>query len=150
GFNQQQGPFAGPGERELCAQISPLASPPRLIGDNRGPPPGASAIRTAPPRSTRPPASAVLALFGVSGLAALIYQSICTHYLGLQLGHAAYAQTLVLAIFMGGMARGAQLASRWTPSRRPLLLTYAAVEGLIGLAGLLFHPLYLGWSGLAQ
>jgi predicted membrane-bound spermidine synthase len=92
----------------------------------------------------------VLALFGVSGLAALVYQSIWTHYLGLQLGHAAYAQTLVLAIFMGGMALGAQLASLWTPSRHRLLLAYAAVEGLIGLAGLLFHSLYLGWSGLAQ
>jgi predicted membrane-bound spermidine synthase len=92
----------------------------------------------------------VFALFGVSGLAALVYQSIWTHYLGLQLGHAAYAQTLVLAIFMGGMALGAQLASRWSPTRRRLLLAYAVVEALIGLAGLLFHPLYLGWSGLAQ
>lgn len=92
----------------------------------------------------------MFALFAASGVAALVYQSIWTHYLGLQLGHAAYAQTLVLAIFMGGMALGAQLASRWTPTRRSLLLAYAVVEALIGLAGMLFHPLYLGWSALAQ
>nr|WP_282452828.1 fused MFS/spermidine synthase [Lysobacter sp. CAU 1642] len=89
-------------------------------------------------------------MFAVSGLAALVYQSIWTHYLGLQLGHAAYAQTLVLAIFMGGMALGAHWASRWSPGRRRLLLAYAAVEALVGLAGLLFHPLFLGWSELSQ
>ncbi len=92
----------------------------------------------------------MFALFAISGLAALIYQSIWTHYLGLQLGHAAYAQTLVLAIFMGGMALGAGLAARWSPSQRRLLLAYAAVEALIGIAGLVFHPLFLGWSALAQ
>ena len=42
---------------------------------------------------------ALLLLFTVSGFAALIYQSVWTHYLGLTLGHAAYAQSLVLAIF---------------------------------------------------
>ena len=44
-------------------------------------------------------------LFTISGFAGLIYESIWSHYLKLFLGHAAYAQTLVLAIFMGGMAR---------------------------------------------
>jgi len=51
-------------------------------------------------------------LFTASGFAGLIYESIWTHYLKLFLGHAAYAQTLVLACFMGGMAIGAWLASR--------------------------------------
>ena len=44
--------------------------------------------------------------FVVSGFTGLIYESIWSHYLKLFLGHAAYAQTLVLAIFMGGMAIG--------------------------------------------
>ena len=39
------------------------------------------------------------AIFFASGFAGLIYESIWTHYLKLFLGHAAYAQTLVLAIF---------------------------------------------------
>ena len=55
---------------------------------------------------------AVFAIFTASGFAGLIYQSIWSHYLKLFLGHAAYAQTLVLAIFMGGMALGAWAASR--------------------------------------
>src|SRR6266702_5083550 len=46
-------------------------------------------------------------IFAISGFSGLIYESIWTHYLQLFLVHAAYAQSLVLAIFMGGMALGA-------------------------------------------
>ena len=45
-------------------------------------------------------------LFAVSGFAGLIYEAVWTQYLKLFLGHAAYAQALVIAIFMGGMAIG--------------------------------------------
>ena len=63
-------------------------------------------------------------LFAISGFSGLIYESIWTHYLKLFLGHAAYAQTLVLAIFMGGMAGGAWLAARWSNRwRNPLTAT---------------------------
>ena len=48
-------------------------------------------------------------LFTASGFAGLIYESVWTHYLKLFLGHAAYAQSLVLAVFMGGMAAGAKM-----------------------------------------
>ena len=61
---------------------------------------------------SRVPRSAYFALFTVSGFAGLIYESIWSHYLKLFLGHAAYAQTLVLALFMGGMAIGSWLCSR--------------------------------------
>jgi hypothetical protein len=44
-------------------------------------------------------------LFTVSGFSGLIYESTWTHYLELFLGHAAYAQSLVLVIFMGGNMR---------------------------------------------
>lgn len=40
----------------------------------------------------------LVAVFALSGLSGLIYESLWTHYLKLFLGHAAYAQTLVLAI----------------------------------------------------
>jgi len=56
------------------------------------------------------PLGIYFALFAVSGFAGLIYESIWSHYLKLFLGHAAYAQTLVLALFMGGMAIGAWIA----------------------------------------
>src|SRR5258705_11378889 len=85
---------------------------------------------------------AVLLLFTASGFSGLIYESVWSHYLKLFLGHAAYAQTLVLAIFMGGMALGAWIASRLSPRWRDLLLAYALVEVLIGLASLGFHPAF--------
>jgi len=87
-------------------------------------------------------------LFTASGFAGLIYESIWSHYLKLFLGHAAYAQTLVLAIFMGGMAIGAWLASRWTRRLKDLLLAYAVVEAVIGVASLVFHDVFVGTTAL--
>ncbi len=92
----------------------------------------------------------LLLLFVASGFAGLVYQAIWSHYLGLILGHAAYAQTLVLAIFMGGMAAGAWLVSarggRWTG----LIRTYAIVELLIGVTALVFHPMFVGYMSFSQ
>jgi predicted membrane-bound spermidine synthase len=85
---------------------------------------------------------ALYSLFVLSGFSGLIYESIWSHYLKLMLGHAAYAQTLVLAIFMGGMALGAWLTSRYSRRWSNLLLGYAIAEGFIGLLGLTFHPLF--------
>ena len=81
-------------------------------------------------------------IFAVSGFSGLIYESIWSHYLKLFLGHAAYAQSLVLIIFMGGMALGSWLASRFSERRKSLLMTYALVELIIGVAALLFHGLF--------
>ena len=86
---------------------------------------------------------ALLALFALSGFAGLIYQSVWSHYLKLFLGHAAYAQTLVLSIFMGGMALGAWLSSRHARRWPNLLLAYAAIELVIGLLGLVFHGAFV-------
>jgi len=84
-----------------------------------------------------------IGLFMLSGVAGLIYESVWTHYLKLFLGHAAYAQTLVLCIFMGGMAVGAWAASRVGGRIRNLLVAYAVVEALIGVAAIFFHPLFV-------
>src|SRR6185436_14945062 len=88
-------------------------------------------------------------LFTASGFAGLIYESLWTHYLKLFLGHAAYAQSLVLVVFMGGMAGGAALCARFSSRIRNPLLVYAAVEAAVGLLALVFHPLFVaatGWS----
>ena len=87
----------------------------------------------------------LLLLFVCSGFSGLVYQSAWSHYLGLTLGHAAYAQSLVLAIFMGGMAAGAWGASRFGVRLRHLVLAYAMLEAAIGVAGLLFHPLFTAY-----
>ena len=90
------------------------------------------------------PGLAVFALFTASGFAGIIYESIWSHYLKLFLGHAAYAQTIVLVMFMGGMAAGAWLAARLSPRFTDLLKVYIAVEFVIGLCGLFFHGVYVG------
>jgi spermidine synthase len=77
--------------------------------------------------------------FALSGFAGLIYESIWTHYLKLFLGHAAYAQSLVLTIFMGGMALGSWISSRYSGRSRNLLMAYSLTEGAIGLFALVFH-----------
>ncbi len=88
------------------------------------------------------PRSLYFMIFAVSGFSGLIYESIWTHYLKLFLGHAAYAQSLVLIIFMGGMALGSLIASRYSARSKSPILLYAGVELIIGLAALLFHDLF--------
>lgn len=88
-------------------------------------------------------------LFALSGFSGLIYESIWTHYLKLFLGHAAYAQTLVLVIFMGGMAIGSWLASHRSHRIENLLLAYAIVEGIIGILAIFFHTIFVHLTDLA-
>lgn len=81
----------------------------------------------------------IFLLFGLSGFSGLIYESVWTHYIKLILGHAAYAQTLVLVTFMGGLAIGAWLVSRNSSRFQRPLMWYVAIELVIGLFGILFH-----------
>lgn len=86
----------------------------------------------------------LIAVFFLSGITGLVYQSIWTHYLKLYLGHAAYAQSLVLATFMGGLAIGSWLAAQFTVRSRSLLVYYALAEAVIGLYALVFHSAFVG------
>jgi len=88
-------------------------------------------------------------LFTVSGFAGLVYESIWTHYLKLFLGHAAYAQSLVLVVFMGGMAAGSAWCSRISLGLRNPLRSYALVEAVVGLCALGLHEVFVAvtdWS----
>jgi spermidine synthase len=86
--------------------------------------------------------AAYYVLFAVSGFCGLIYESIWAKYLKLFLGHAAYAQTVVLVVFIGGMAIGAWLCGRFSDRIRQPLLLYAGAELLVGACAVAFHPLY--------
>jgi predicted membrane-bound spermidine synthase len=84
----------------------------------------------------------VLVLFFFSGATALVYEVVWSKYLTLLFGSTVQAQTVVLAVFMTGLAIG----SRWLGSRslhlhRPLR-SYALLEIGIGFYGLLFPWLY--------
>src|SRR3954471_3062486 len=88
-------------------------------------------------------------VFVLSGAAGLIYESIWTRYLGLFVGHSAYAQVIVLVIFLGGMSLGALLVGRRSERLRKPLLWYAGVELATGLIGLMFHDVFTATTGFA-
>ncbi|HSG07830.1 MAG TPA: fused MFS/spermidine synthase [Longimicrobiales bacterium] len=90
----------------------------------------------------------LILIFAASGFAGLVYESVWSHYLRILVGAAAYAQSLVLAVFMGGMALGAWLVSRHTERWGRLLRGYALLEGLIGLLALGFHPAFVVLQGV--
>src|SRR5918994_731531 len=120
--------------------------PRRRRTESRTPQGGTPFLKLASARMSR---SAFYVLFTASGFAGLIYESVWTHYLKLFLGHAAYAQSLVLAVFMGGMAAGAAYCGRRSATLANPLALYALVEALVGLAALVFHPVFVGvtdWS----
>lgn len=88
-------------------------------------------------------------LFVCSGAAGLVYESLWSRYLGLLVGHGAYAQVLVLVIFLGGMALGAAYVSRRSARLANPLRAYALVEAAVGLIGLAFHDVFVATSGIA-
>jgi len=90
----------------------------------------------------------LLALFSLSGFCGLIYESLWSHYIKLILGHAAYAQMIILATFMGGMAIGSWLVSKHLQRVRNPLMWYVSVELLVGVLGILFHPAFLATEHL--
>lgn len=103
-------------------------------------------------RETRPAAGTLRLLylaFVVSGAAGLIYELVWTRYLALLVGHSAYAQVLVIAVYLSGLAAGALLIGDRSRSLRRPLVWYAAVEASLALAGLLYHPVFTGVTGLA-
>ena len=83
--------------------------------------------------------------FLLSGAAGLLYETLWARYLAILLGHSAFAQVLVLMIFLGGTAVGALLTAGLSARITRPLLFYAAAELLLGLFGIGF-PLMFRWS----
>ena len=128
---------AAAGEKRVC--LAP-AGPGRFI----------VAWRTFP--VSRPPPAAMpilLAAFVLSGAAGLIYESIWSRYLGLLVGHSAYAQIIVLVIFLGGMSLGAWMVGERSQRIANPLRAYALVEIAAGLLGLAFHGVFAAASTFA-
>ncbi len=71
----------------------------------------------------------------LSGCSALIFESVWFYLCGLVFGNSMWASNAVLSSFMGGLALGNALASRYgTAVRRPLA-AYAVIEVVIGITG---------------
>ncbi|MEA3245418.1 MAG: spermidine synthase [Gemmatimonadota bacterium] len=88
-------------------------------------------------------------VFILSGAAGLMYESIWSRYLGLFVGHAAYAQVIVLVIYLGGMSLGAALAARRSERIREPLIGYAVIEIAVGVIGLFFHEIFQASTAMA-
>jgi spermidine synthase len=84
---------------------------------------------------------AVYVLFFVSGACALAYEVVWMRLLVLVLGASTPAVSLVLAVFMAGLALGARLLGGWGDRARSPLRLYGQLEIGIGLAGLLVPPM---------
>ncbi len=87
---------------------------------------------------------AILILFFCSGATALVYEVIWSKYLALLFGSTIQAQTVVLAVFMGGLAFGNKAFGRTADSNRNPLVTYGRLEIAVGLYAFLFSFLYRG------
>jgi len=111
-------------------------------------------------KNQRAPASAppaprghapLLAAFFLSGAAGVMHEVVWSRRLVALVGAEAYAQALVLAVFVGGLAVGAALFGRRADRGRPLR-TYVALEALIAgyclLLPLLLHATGAGYLAL--
>ena len=87
-------------------------------------------------------------LFGLSGLACLVYETVWLRRLALVLGGSAVSSTVTLATFMAGLALGSLLVGagvrrleRWSPAR--ISVGYGGLEGAAALWALGF-PVFFG------
>jgi len=117
--------------------------PLRLRVDSRGPCPY-DAARVNNGSIRRPVFLGVSLCFLLSGAAGLVYQVAWSKSLGLVFGNTVYATATVLAVFMGGLALGSAILSRWAESREDAVALYGWIElsvaatgalSLLGLAG---------------
>ncbi|MGH0028784.1 MAG: fused MFS/spermidine synthase [Myxococcota bacterium] len=76
-------------------------------------------------------------LFFLSGVAALLFETLWFRQAGLAFGNGVWASSLVLASFMAGLALGNGLTIRWGARLRRPLHAYAALELAIAVAGVL-------------
>ena len=90
----------------------------------------------------------ILTLFFCSGATALVYEVIWSKYLALLFGSTIQAQTVVLAVFMGGLALGNKLFGRGADRARRPLVIYGCIEMAIGLFAFLFPFFYRAANGL--
>ena len=84
---------------------------------------------------------AILVLFFCSGGTALVYEVVWSKLLSQMFGSTIYAQTVVLAAFMGGLALGNKILGRWADRLKHPLLIYGYLEIAIGIYAFLFLPL---------
>lgn len=76
------------------------------------------------------------AVFFASGAAALTFENLWFHQVGVALGNSVWASSVVLSSFMAGLALGNLLAGRYGDRAASTLRGYAACEVVVALSGL--------------
>ena len=84
----------------------------------------------------------ILVSFAVSGLAALVYQVAWTRILSLLLGSSVYAFSLILTVFIFGLALGTVTTSRFVNGLSDLIKGYGLTQIIIGFSALSTIPLF--------
>lgn len=84
----------------------------------------------------------LLLSFGLSGMAALVYENAWTRALTLVIGSSIYSFTTMLVTFLVGLALGGFLYGRLMGERRMTLSTFGLIEILVGLSALATIPLF--------
>ena len=84
--------------------------------------------------------------FFLSGMAGLIYQMVWMRYLSTVFGTSELAIVAVLVAYMGGLAAGASIASKFLHRLRRPIIAYAILEVIIALAAIAV-PLLLNLAG---
>jgi spermidine synthase len=84
----------------------------------------------------------VLAVFAVSGFAALVYEVLWTRIFSLIIGSSIYAFTIMLATFLFGIGVGSIVFAPFIDRRKKPLLWFAILELTIGVSALLAVPFY--------
>jgi spermidine synthase len=80
-----------------------------------------------------PPTPLLLAMYGLSGAAALACEVAWTRVLTLIIGSSAYAFSLMLSVFILGLAVGSAAVSRWVDRWRNLLAWFGGIQYAIAL-----------------
>lgn len=96
----------------------------------------------------------VLISFGLSGMAALVYEVVWTRLLVLIFGSTTYAVSTMLCAFLSGLAVGSYVLAKKMHRIKNAVSVYAFLEIGIGVYGLLFifmlkflqYPLFLSYS----
>ena len=137
------GDWFPPSSPEREESRGPLANRTTRSGDRRA---------TSGNRSATGPEGAflplLLLLFVGSGCAALIYEILWFQMLQLVIGASGISLGVLLGTFMGGMFLGSLLLPRYVPPSVHPLRVYAAIEGAIGVLGLLLLVAIPGVSGI--
>jgi spermidine synthase len=92
----------------------------------------------------------LLTAFFLSGLAGLVFELVWTRLLLLSIGATAIAVGVVLAAFMGGMAVGSAVAGTKRVARLDPVLTFAGLEGFVGLYALVSPSLLDGIASVPR